>query len=309
MKLHKSTRSIVLTSGVLLAACASNYESANHVAWSNSDDTPYQALSASEIPANQVNLVFLRDADGLSPQTAVNIGVNGRYQASLHGGNYTSVFACAGDLQLSTQITANKNNDLGYQTKAFDAKQGQTYYFKVTVDEAGASSLTPLITDAALTGLAGKPKQAHTISRVVEKSCQTTPKQVTASPASQPVANPVAQAHFLFGFNEEILTMQEIAKVDDLANKIVASHRNYDVFVAGHADPVGSNQYNQALAHKRAIHVAEILKWDGIHPKHIKVQSFGEAQPVKSCAGISDFGSVKACNLENRRVTVMVKLG
>jgi peptidoglycan-associated lipoprotein len=58
------------------------------------------------------------------------------------------------------------------------------------------------------------------------------------------------------------------------ANYLV-THANSKVIVEGHTDPRGSREYNVALAERRAIAVADLLKSKGVNPRQIRVVSYG----------------------------------
>lgn len=58
------------------------------------------------------------------------------------------------------------------------------------------------------------------------------------------------------------------------ANYLVA-HPSMRVIVEGHTDPRGSREYNVALAERRAIAVADLLKSKGVSSSQIRVVSYG----------------------------------
>jgi outer membrane protein OmpA-like peptidoglycan-associated protein len=53
-------------------------------------------------------------------------------------------------------------------------------------------------------------------------------------------------------------------------------HRRAPVEVDGYTDTVGSSQYNLGLSQARAQSVADALVREGINPRRIKTQGFGE---------------------------------
>ena len=77
-------------------------------------------------------------------------------------------------------------------------------------------------------------------------------------------------------------------KVDNNISKIV---------ISGHADFSGAECYNDTLSSRRAWYVYDMLVSNGIDPSKIRVDYFGETQPLQP-------GKSEADLLANRRVTV-----
>lgn len=276
------------------------------VTWVKQKPIPFEPASAATLPENTANLVFFREADDKNEQTAVNIGINDRYQASLRGGNYTAIPSCAGDTKISTLITQKKINDLEIDPNKYNMVPGENYYFEVFVDDLGNSQATPVSPERALQKLEGKPRQSHTISRVVQRDC--------AAPAPVVVEQPKGPIK-LFGvyfFNFDIPTMNgsERKRAYELGQKILSSgYSDYQVTLSGHADPMGANDYNQSLSQKRVLDVAQALRSAGVDPSRIRQAAFGETQPMKlSCMQIRQRNSRNDCNLQNRRVEARVDL-
>ena len=67
------------------------------------------------------------------------------------------------------------------------------------------------------------------------------------------------------------------------------------VIVAGHTDSVGTDAYNMKLSKRRAESVRNYLASHGIAGDRIRVEAFGESQPVAS----NDTADGRA---QNRRV-------
>jgi OOP family OmpA-OmpF porin len=71
------------------------------------------------------------------------------------------------------------------------------------------------------------------------------------------------------------------SKLDDLAGKAKAV--NLEVVIAvGHADSIGSDEYNQRLSVRRAESVKAYLVSKGIEPNRVYTEGKGEKQPVAS---------------------------
>ena len=94
------------------------------------------------------------------------------------------------------------------------------------------------------------------------------------------------------------LPANAMPKIDELATTL-KNNPGQNVVIEGHTDNVGSSEYNEALAMKRAETVRQALVSRGIDPNRIAVRSVGEENPVAS----NDTGLGR---WENRSAQVMV---
>jgi len=94
------------------------------------------------------------------------------------------------------------------------------------------------------------------------------------------------------------LPANAMPKIDELATTL-KNNPEQNVVIEGHTDNVGSPEYNQALAMKRAETVRDALVSRGIDPNRIAVRSVGEENPVAN----NDTGLGR---WENRSAQVMV---
>lgn len=112
----------------------------------------------------------------------------------------------------------------------------------------------------------------------------------------------------LFEFNKAVLTQEARAKLD---NEVVAKLRDLRevryIIVNGHADRLGSAQYNQKLSEKRADAVRAYLVSKGVDATKVETLGFGKTLPVKSCPDQKDRKSLIECLSPNRRVVVEVQ--
>ncbi|WP_246860502.1 OmpA family protein [Noviherbaspirillum sp. UKPF54] len=110
-----------------------------------------------------------------------------------------------------------------------------------------------------------------------------------------------------FIFNKAVLSNTAKKQIDD---EVLARFRNCAkvdlIMVTGHADRLGSQQYNQKLSEKRANAVAAYLKSKGATAE-IDTLGAGKTQPVKSCADALPRARLIACLAPNRRVTIEVR--
>ena len=144
------------------------------------------------------------------------------------------------------------------------------------------------------------------------------PTPVVAPRAAEPV-KPVAEAPKkpaiinlasteLFEFNKAVLTADARAKLDA---EVVAKLKDLGdiryVNVNGHADRLGTPQYNQRLSEKRAEAVRAYLVSKGTDSAKVEVFGFGKTLPVKGCPDESKRASLIECLAPNRRVVVEVQ--
>jgi OOP family OmpA-OmpF porin len=164
---------------------------------------------------------------------------------------------------------------------------------------------------------------------------QETPKpapEPAAAPAPAPVAKPQALPELkpvakpepkpepkkpaivnlgsreLFEFNKATLTDDAKRRLDA---EVVAKLRDIGeiryINVNGHADRLGSVQYNQQLSEKRADAVRAYLVSKGVDAGRVETFGFGKTTPVKSCPDQKDRKSLIDCLAPNRRVEVEIQ--
>ncbi|GAL10755.1 outer membrane lipoprotein precursor OmpA family [Vibrio astriarenae] len=83
-----------------------------------------------------------------------------------------------------------------------------------------------------------------------------------------------------FAFDRYYLTPLARGVLADVAKHLADS--NYLVTVEGHADWVGSEEYNQALGMNRAESTADQLFTYGVRKENMTLKSFGESEPIAS---------------------------
>lgn len=115
------------------------------------------------------------------------------------------------------------------------------------------------------------------------------------TPAPQKVT---FKADSFFGFDKGVLNSAGQQALRDL----LASAKDTtieEILVEGHTDSIGSRAYNQGLSERRAQSVKVFLERQGVSPRMIKTEGFGELQPVASNATAEG-------RAQNRRVTVEI---
>ena len=131
-------------------------------------------------------------------------------------------------------------------------------------------------------------------------------------PAPAPVAKKPAVINLasteLFEFNKATLTPDARAKLDA---EVIAKLKDFGdiryINVNGHADRLGTPNYNQQLSEKRAEAVRAYLVSKGTDAGKVEVFGFGKTLPVKSCPDQKDRKSLIECLAPNRRVVVEVQ--
>src|ERR687895_1204941 len=135
------------------------------------------------------------------------------------------------------------------------------------------------------------------------------PKPAPPPPAPKPEPKPEAKpkpvaekvtfaADVLFDFDKAVIKPEGKSKLDDLASKVRGI--NLEVVIAiGHADSIGSDEYNQSLSVRRAEWVKAYLVSKGIEPNRVYTEGKGEKQPVAD-------NKTRDGRAKNRRVEIEV---
>jgi peptidoglycan-associated lipoprotein len=77
-------------------------------------------------------------------------------------------------------------------------------------------------------------------------------------------------------------------------------YTNYRILIEGHADEMGTREYNIALGARRAAVVVNYLVSRGVDSRRITSKSFGKERPVAIC-------SDESCFSQNRRSVTVVQ--
>ena len=85
----------------------------------------------------------------------------------------------------------------------------------------------------------------------------------------------------LFEYDNARLKPGARAKMHQIAAVVKAPQYGFrDIAVEGHADAIGSQNYNLDLSQRRADSVARELVFSGVEKERIVVRNFGESRPV-----------------------------
>lgn len=298
MKFKKTIAAVVLPSILFgMSSCSMNSSVHNKgntrfvdgVVWHNQVNTDINKVLEKEVANDKTRLVFIRKNDNHSEQTSANISVNNRFQVSLHANNYTVVNSCVGTNQLSAHATGFKNNNLLADKKDYELTGGQTYFFHISMNEAGQSTLEQITPASALLLLANKRYQSHQISRVVPNCL---PPAATIEPITPP---PIVESQtpvltekvtidleVLFETDKATIRPDYYSKITELA-EFTKKYPNTIVTIEGHTDSRGEDNYNQALSQRRVNAVKEVLITQfGVAADRLIAVGYGESQPRAS---------------------------
>lgn len=107
-----------------------------------------------------------------------------------------------------------------------------------------------------------------------------------------------------FGFDRADLDQEAGAVIDGLLGKIKGMIKS--VRLTGHADRIGTEDYNLDLSLRRASAVSDYINERiAIDPEKIEIGGKGESQPLVGCEGLSGAAAIR-CLAPNRRVDVMI---
>ncbi|SEA35893.1 OmpA family protein [Microbulbifer marinus] len=121
----------------------------------------------------------------------------------------------------------------------------------------------------------------------VQEPVVETPAQETAVPLDNVV---------YFDFDQSLLKPQTRDLLIQHADRLRGSAQN--VRLEGHADELGTREYNLALGERRANAVRDFLVLQGVDAASLEVISYGEERPAQA-------GSSESARAMNRRVVIV----
>jgi OOP family OmpA-OmpF porin len=137
------------------------------------------------------------------------------------------------------------------------------------------------------------------------------PKPPAPAPAAAPKrcdATVTFQKDETFAFDRFNLTPAATARLDrDVIAKLATCERVDSVVIEGHADRIGSQQYNQKLSERRADSVKSYLVGKGADRTKIETIGMGKTVPAKFCPDIPKRADLIECLAPNRRAIIAVK--
>lgn len=171
--------------------------------------------------------------------------------------------------------------------------------------------LAALLAAGCATQEAPKPAPEPAPTPAPAPKPQVTP-EIKPAPVAKPEPKKPAVVNLssreLFEFNKATLTNEAKAKLDA---EVVAKLKDVGdlryINVNGHADRLGTAQYNQQLSEKRADAVRAYLVSKGVDAAKVETFGFGKTTPVKSCPDQKDRKALIECLAPNRRVEVEIQ--
>lgn len=130
------------------------------------------------------------------------------------------------------------------------------------------------------------------------------PAPLVAAPP--PLEKVTLNSDVLFAFDKAELTDAGKAEIDKVVER-VRDARVDSIVLVGHADRIGSDQYNQRLSERRAEAVRAYLQQKSA-AQNLQASGKGESQPVtgSQCSGIKARNKLIECLQPDRRVEVEV---
>jgi len=144
---------------------------------------------------------------------------------------------------------------------------------------------------------------------------QQAPRQAAPAPAPAPAAAPrrcdaavTFQKEETFPFAKDELTSAAKGRLDrDVLGRLAACAGVEAVVIEGHADRLGSSQYNQKLSERRAESTESYLVSKGVDRDKIETIGMGKTVPAKFCPDIKQRAELIACLAPNRRAIISIK--
>jgi OmpA-OmpF porin, OOP family len=139
------------------------------------------------------------------------------------------------------------------------------------------------------------------------------PKPAAAAPAAPTPpkrcdASVTFQKDETFAFDRYALTPAARTRLDqDVIGKLATCASIEAVVVEGHADRLGSQQYNQKLSERRAESVKSYVVAKGVARDKVETIGMGKTVPAKFCPDSKDRKELIACLAPNRRAIISIK--
>ncbi len=125
-------------------------------------------------------------------------------------------------------------------------------------------------------------------------------------------AEPAAPAEPMYAMVEETkkfalyfdFDSTKVGDVSNIVNYIGTLSSLKEVDLVGHADPIGSEDYNRDLSKRRAEAVGKTLADAGVDASKMSISYLGESAPIANCTGRG--AELIACLRPDRRVDVEI---
>ena len=139
-------------------------------------------------------------------------------------------------------------------------------------------------------------------------SPKAAPAQVAPAAPKRCDAQVTFQKEESFAFDRYALNDAAKQRLDqDVLGKLAGCASVEAVVVEGHADRIGSQQYNQKLSERRAESVKAYLVSKGVDRGKVETIGMGKTVPAKFCPDIKNRKELIACLAPNRRAITSIK--
>lgn len=115
-------------------------------------------------------------------------------------------------------------------------------------------------------------------------------KQVKPSSDTSTLSEDDLVTTLYFDYDSSEIKQEAYAELDANVEYIIQqidADDNFSIIVEGHCDERGTIDYNFALGNRRAEAVARYLRVKGVPTDNLRVESYGEQQPIDSGSGES----------------------
>lgn len=292
----------IFAAAVTLSACSLPNSSGKNQPLEQWTNYSSEAISTENLALNKGLVVFYRQDNIAAP--AVNIYINGDYQASLLDNGFSTIALCADQNFLSASLSSSKEG--GNRTKGmkFISPSLDITYIKVKQVRNGTPIFEFVKPSVAISELDALQMQTQTLSRVKQQRCNDQEYALFATTIDTQIAFPLNKHNYSDLISAGKIEVQEFAKKIKGVNQQIISK----VVVNGHADPEGAAAYNQKLSEKRANTISDTLKLENIDLPVVAIGSGENELVVADCAVVhrNNKSARNECNLPNRRVDIVV---
>jgi outer membrane protein OmpA-like peptidoglycan-associated protein len=169
---------------------------------------------------------------------------------------------------------------IGYDlTRRTVLSVGWRYFATETPDFQGGGPVSRYRSDAVLATV------RYGFGRQRMRMVEAGPSQQPAPQAEVAAFETVILRPVNFQFDKSDLTEPAQETLKELIARFNA-HPDLRVTIEGHADAIGSNEYNVALSERRALAVVDFLVASGVKRDNLEIRALGENAPVESNATV-----------------------
>jgi len=119
-------------------------------------------------------------------------------------------------------------------------------------------------------------EEEEEVVEAVEEVVEEVKEEVIAEPKEEET---IVFRNILFDFDKSDLRAESIKELDKISSYMAAKN-NVEVQIDGHADAIGTNEYNMALSERRAKEAYQYVLKSGINEARLTYQFFGEGNPI-----------------------------